>query len=59
MQVKLSFLTKVMLLLLLMMACITAVISSLLIRQSNTAIDTQHQVVQQQICIAMRCSTPC
>ncbi|AXR08274.1 putative bifunctional diguanylate cyclase/phosphodiesterase [Salinimonas sediminis] len=48
MQVKLSFLTKVMLLLLLMMACITAVISSLLIRQSNTAIDTQHQVVQQQ-----------
>ncbi len=48
MRVKLSFLTKVMLLLMLMMACITAVIGSLLIQQSNTAIDTQHQVVQQQ-----------
>lgn len=47
MQVKLSFLTKVMLLVLLMMASITALISSLLIQQSNNAIETQHQAMQQ------------
>ncbi|WP_018984330.1 putative bifunctional diguanylate cyclase/phosphodiesterase [Salinimonas chungwhensis] len=47
MQVKLSFLTKVMLLVLLMMASITATISSLLIKQSNMAIETQHQATQQ------------
>lgn len=48
MQVKLSFLTKIMLLVFLLMTGILAVISALLINQSSAAIDSQHREIQQQ-----------